>query len=110
MDPEITLPKSKGFLVCDQVLQDAFTGKITAVSVFNQITFRRFPGHSPAACCYLQLTDAAGRYTFSFSVLDLENDQVISSGVVGEVVFEHPHKTRVLLIPIFALPFPHTGK
>ena len=71
------VPVLKAFLVCDQVIQDAQTGKKSLIGVFHELKASRFPAMHPALWIYANLTDAHGQYAFEIRLVDVSRNETL---------------------------------
>ncbi len=74
------VPVLKAFLVCDQVIQDAQTGKKSLIGVFHELKASRFPAMHPALWIYANLTDAHGQYAFEIRLVDVSRNETLGGG------------------------------
>lgn len=56
------VPIVSAFLVCDSVIKDADTGKVSLIGLFNAINVSQFPAVHPSLALFASLTDAEGEY------------------------------------------------
>jgi hypothetical protein len=103
-------PVVKAFLVCDQIIHDAQTGKKSLVGVFHELRADRFPAVHPVLWIYANLTDAHGRYTFEIQFVDVQNNRVLGKGTPPEITIPGPLQTTELSAQLrnVALPAPGT--
>src|SRR2546426_9332868 len=62
-------PEAVAMLVCERIIRDERTGRITLVDLLGDITARTFPFSIPSICVYARLTDAEGAYEFAIDVV-----------------------------------------
>jgi len=107
---KILLPVVKAFLICDQVIHDAQTGKKTLVGVFHELRADRFPAVHPVLWIYANLTDARGSYAFEIRLVDVERNNVLGKGTPPEIRIPGPLQTTELSAQLrnVALPGPGT--
>ncbi len=55
-------PKCKAILLCDHVLIDAVSNKVSVIGIFEQFGARGFPNPSALCMAFIQLTDGEGAY------------------------------------------------
>jgi len=106
----VLLPVVKAFLICDQVIHDAQTGKKTLVGVFHELRAERFPAVHPVLWIYANLTDARGKYAFEIRLVDVERNNVLGKGTPPEIHIPGPLQTTELSAQLrnIALPGPGT--
>ena len=77
-NPEVPKPIGQAVLLCDDVIREADTGKMTLVGIFDRVMGPAFPlSWTRPASVYARVTDAHGHYTFRLDLVDLERDQTI---------------------------------
>ena len=102
-------PVVKAFLVCDQVIQDAQTGKKSLIGVFHELRAERFPARHPLLWIYANLTDAHGRYTFQIRLLDVERNEVLGRGEPPPIDIPGPLQTTELSAQLRNVELPRPG-
>lgn len=80
MSARLPQPVVKAFLVCDQIIQDAQSGKKSLIGVFHELRAERFPAVHPQLWIYGNLTDGHGRYVLEIRLVDVEQGTVLSRG------------------------------
>ena len=103
-------PIVKAFLICDQVIHDAQSGKKTLVGVFHELRAEQFPAVHPVLWIYANLTDARGKYAFEIRFFDVERNTVLGQGTPPEIRIPGPLQTTELSAQLrnIALPGPGT--
>lgn len=103
-------PVVKAFLICDQIIQDAQTGKKSLIGVFHELRAERFPAVHPLLWIYANITDAHGRYVFQIRLVDLERNEVLGRGEPPPIDIPGPLQTTELSAQLrnVALPKPGT--
>jgi len=103
-------PVVKAFLICDQVIHDAQSGKKTLVGVFHELRAEQFPAVHPVLWIYANLTDARGKYAFEIRFFDIERNTVLGQGTPPEITIPGPLQTTELSAQLrnIALPGPGT--
>jgi hypothetical protein len=102
-------PVVKAFLVCDQVIQDAQTGKKSLIGVFHELRSTRFPAMHPMLWIYANLTDAHGRYTIQISLMDVTRNQVLGKGEPPPIDIPAPLQTTELAAQLRNVTLPGPG-
>jgi len=102
-------PTCKAILLCDAVIIDALTGKVSLIGIFENFNVRSMPGRTVPAQIFLQLTNALGKYAVKIEVHDLAEDVIIARAEGLEIEFkDRLQKTNAwLLLP--PLPIKHEG-
>ncbi len=103
------LPVVKAFLICDQVIHDAQTGKKTLVGVFHELRADRFPAVHPVLWIYANLTDARGSYAFEIRFLDVERNKVLGNGTPPPINIPGPLQTTELSAQLRNVQLPGPG-
>ena len=103
-------PVVKAFLVCDQVIHDAQTGKRSLVGVFHELRADRFPAIHPTLWIYANLTNARGKYTIEIQMVDVDRNNVLGKGTPPEIEIPNPLQTTEISAQLrnVALPGPGT--
>lgn len=102
-------PVCKAILLCDQVIQDALTGKPSLIGIIDDFYLAQVPGRTQPVTAYLQLTQGVGRYALTVEVHDLQADKVIARAQNAEVTFEDRLEKHDIVIPVPPLPVEHAG-
>lgn len=104
------LPIVKAFLVCDQIIHDAQTGKRSLVGVFHELRAERFPAVHPMLWIYANFTEARGKYKIEIQLVDVERNQVLGRGQPPEIDIPGPLQTTEISAQLrnVALPGPGT--
>ncbi len=89
-------PVVKAFLICDQIIHDAQTGKKSLIGVFHELRADRFPATHPTLWIYANLTDARGRYDFEIRLIDVSRNQVLGKGTPPPIEISGPLQTTEL--------------
>ena len=103
------LPLLKAFLVCDQVIQDAQTGKKSLIGVFHELKASRFPAVHPALWIYANLTDAHGSYTFEIRLIDVAQNEVLGRGAPPPIEIPGPLQVTELSAQLRNVQLPTPG-
>jgi len=102
-------PKCKAILLCDSVIIDAMTGKVSLVGIFETFNLLSLPGRTVPAQIFLQLTDAQGKYALKIEVHDLQEDAIMARGGGIEIEFQNKLQKTNAWFPMPALPIKHEG-
>ncbi|MDA1195293.1 MAG: hypothetical protein O2894_08915 [Planctomycetota bacterium] len=103
------LPVVKAFLVCDQIIQDAQTGKISLIGLFQDLRADRFPATHPSLWIYTSLTNARGAYTFEIQLVDVANSTVLGKGTPPTIQIPGPLETAEMCAQLGNLQLPRPG-
>ena len=102
-------PVVKAFLICDQVIHDAQSGKKTLVGVFHELRAEQFPAVHPVLWIYANLTDARGKYAFEIRFFDVERNTVLGQGTPPEIRIPGPLQTTELSAQLRNIALPGPG-
>lgn len=83
---EIIKPSVQAFLVCDNVIADAATGKKTIVGAFTTVRATSFPCVLNQLALYFCLTDGEGKYQFVIELVYLNENKTIGRAPLNEVL------------------------
>jgi hypothetical protein len=96
-------------VVCDQVIRDQHTNKVSIIGSFNQIACRDFPAAHNNCAIYVALTEGQGDYNaelrFSFAAT---NAPVLVAR--GSFRLDEPLQVAELNFAIRVLPLPQPGE
>src|SRR6266849_1511382 len=68
-----------GLTVCDYVLVEAGTNKVSLIGSFRELPLDRFPGTAPPFHVYAALTDALGEATIEIAISRIDTEEVVYS-------------------------------
>ncbi len=71
-------PKSKAMLICDQVIIERDTNKISVISSYNSVPVWRESPETKPFCVFLKLTEGNPTCDITMEMHDLREDRVIS--------------------------------
>ncbi len=103
------LPIVKAFLICDQTIHDAQTGKKSLIGVFHELRADRFPALHPVLWIYANLTNARGRYAFEIRLVDVTRNTVLGNGTPPEIDIPGPLQTTELSAQLRHVALPSAG-
>jgi len=96
-------------VLCDQVIRDEMTKKITLVGCFTTILANAFPATHRGLGLYVALTDGEGDYTGNLRfTLEATGQELMSAE--GKFHLANPLQVAELNFGIPALPLPQAGK
>jgi hypothetical protein len=75
--------------ICDSIIRDEATKKVSLIGLFNTINANVFPCVHPLLHVYVALTNGHGKYNTEIRFSSLEDDKPIA-GMVGELDFKSP--------------------
>lgn len=102
-------PVCKAILLCDTVIRDAFTGKVSLIGLFDGFGMREMPGFTNPVIAFLQLVEGIGKYSLTVEIHDLGRDRVIARAEAATVEFPDRLSRRQVIIPVPPLPMEHEG-
>jgi hypothetical protein len=77
-EPVGIAPYLTAILLCDQVIEDAHTKKVTLVGVFERAQASSFPG-SVSVTLFVRFTDAEGVYRFRVEYVHVPTNRVLGT-------------------------------
>jgi len=75
--------------VCDSIIRDERTKKVSLIGLFNMIKSNNFPCTHPAMHVHVAMTNGHGKYKTEIRLADLQGDEPII-GMIGELDFKSP--------------------
>jgi hypothetical protein len=75
--------------VCDSIIRDEFTKKISLISLFSVIRANSFPCTHPSLHVYVALTNGHGKYQTDIRFISLSDNKPIV-GMRGHLEFQNP--------------------
>lgn len=97
-------------IICDQVIQDHYTGKNTLVGVFDNINAMHFPARHPWLTIFCQLTNGRGKVPITVRLVDVQDSDKMLGGLKVEEKFKEPREIRNVRFDIGGIEFPHEGE
>lgn len=102
-------PVVKAFLICDQVLHDAGTGKKSLIGLFHELRAERFPAVHPLLWVYANLTNARGRYQFEIRLVEMTENTELGVGRPPPIEIPGPLQTTELSAQLRSVTLPRAG-
>jgi len=109
MDHGVSEPKCKAILLCRQTIVEAGTGNISLIGVFTHIVLNKTPGSTDPLECFLQFTDAEGRYDLTVEIHDQSENKIVARAVAPAIEVPHRLAYANVIIPIPSLQIKHSG-
>jgi hypothetical protein len=75
--------------VCDSIIRDEFTKKVSLIGLFSTIRADSFPCTHPSLHVYVALTNGHGKYQTDIRFLNISDDKPIA-GMRGPLQFQNP--------------------
>ncbi|MBM3221564.1 MAG: hypothetical protein FJZ38_23320 [Candidatus Rokubacteria bacterium] len=86
-EPEPPHPVLKAILLCERIIAEVGTTKITLVGTLGRLTSSQFPfDYRRGLELYVQITDVAGAYAMRMEVIRLEDERTIAEGETVSVI------------------------
>lgn len=104
---DVPTPVPVAFLLCDQIIVEAGTGKKTIVGVFDRINVRQFPTEHGPAWLYIRVIDCEGEYKYRVEYVQVATQKVLDQ-MDGTAASNnrHVYVDFVLNFPPMKLPEP----
>tara|TARA_B100000315_G_C14594085_1_gene597663 strand:+ start:5988 stop:6392 length:405 start_codon:yes stop_codon:yes gene_type:complete len=81
-------PSLQAIVVCDTIIEDRNTGKKSLVGIFTHLASQAFPCNYPSMSIYFCITDAEGNYTFSLTLVHLDQDKQIAKSTLPMITIK----------------------
>ena len=110
MAANAVLPRCKALLLCDQVLVEEVTGRMSLIGIMDYVQIDEFPAEFPRCQVFLQITNGLGVNNVTIEIHDLSDNSVIYR--LGDVPVEMPDRlARVsMIIRVPRVEIPHPGE
>lgn len=95
--------------VCDSIIRDEFTKKISLIGLFSVIRANSFPCTHPSLHIYVALTNGHGKYQTDLRFVSLEDNKIIA-GMKGPIEFQSPLQVVELNVCWQQLRFEKAGE
>ncbi len=96
-------------VVCDDVIRDQRTGKMTLINTFDRISAPVFPCHHPKFAVFFTLTNGNGTYDLSVRVEHEESGADILE-ITGPLEVRDPLGIGQFHVEVAGMEFPEAGK
>jgi hypothetical protein len=103
-------PDVLSLIVCDQIITDRVTGKVSLIGMFSTIHTPRFPVQHPQICVYAAMTDGRGKTPITIRVVDANEARKPLVEGKGTVEFKDPRMIANLALQFRGLRFPEAGQ
>jgi len=94
--------------LCDLVIRDQTTHKVSLISLFNELRANRFPCRHPRLHVYVSLTNGRGTYEGCLTLIDADSDKTLAS-LRGPLSFRSPLQVVEMNFELNNIVFPHPG-
>ena len=95
--------------VCDSIIRDELTKKVSLIGLFNTIRANNFPCKHPQLHVYIALTNGHGKYKAEVRFTNAEQSKPIA-GMRGEMDFKSPLQVVEINLCWQRLNFPKAGE
>ena len=103
-------PVVLAIVICDLIIRDELTKKLTMVGVFSTVYGLKLPVVlGGGMSVYAALTDGRGEYRNRIVVKHLESDTIVFQAE-GPLAFQNPHQVVELNMKLPQVSFPHWGR
>lgn len=102
-------PNVLALLVCDQIITDRITGKVSLIGMFSKVHGRRFPAAHPTMSVFVAMTDGHGRTELTIRIVDANEARPPIVEGRGAVDFKDPRAIAHLALQFNGLRFPEAG-
>ena len=99
-------PTGKAILLCEQVIEDRYSGNKTIVGTFNRIHAPRFPLDYPRMAVFVALVNGRGPVTVK---LVLKNEESTLLETSGPIEFDNPHQVVEIIFSLVGIRFDSPG-
>lgn len=103
------VPSVLSINICDTIMRDETTKKVSLIGLFNTIKANTFPCKHPTMHVYIAVTNGHGKYKIDIRFSCLE-DQKIIAGINGELDFQNPLQVIELNLCWQGLSFDKAGE
>lgn len=103
-----TNPICLSIIICDEIIRDEKTKKMSLIGLFNTIASKKFPFDHPCLHIYIALTDFEGKANGKIELIKQDDNKTIFKGI-GSI--NSPNRLAVvdLNFEIFNIIFPSAG-
>ncbi len=96
------------FVLCDQIIREMGTNKLSLIGTFNGIFANNFPCTHPALSVYIAITEGRGKVPCKLRMTSLSNDQIIFE-LPGQIDFVGPTHVGELVFQLQQIRFEEPG-
>ncbi|HYG74841.1 MAG TPA: hypothetical protein VEK08_07555 [Planctomycetota bacterium] len=95
-------------VLCDTIIREAQTNKLSLIGTFNGIFASAFPCTHPSLSVYIAITEGRGRVPCKLRMTSLDNNQVIFE-LPGQIEFGGPTSVGELVFQLQQVQFAAPG-
>ncbi|MBQ27523.1 MAG: hypothetical protein CMH81_05205 [Nitrospiraceae bacterium] len=103
-------PSLQAIVVCDTIIEDRNTGKKSLVGIFTHLASKAFPCNYPSMSIYFCVTDAEGDYTFSLTLVHLDQNKQIAENTLPTITIKNRLQIVDYGITILHVQFQSPGR
>ncbi len=102
-------PKVLSINICDSVIRDEVTKKVSLIGLFNTIKANRLPYPHPLLHIHVALTNGHGKYVTDVRFVSLDDNKPLF-GMKGDLLFQSPLQVVELIVCMQNLRFEKAGE
>jgi len=102
-------PVLLSILVCDLVLRDEATKKLSLIGLFNRISAAEFPCRHPQIHVFISLTDGHGTSPAELRLVHRRTEETLAA-LQGQVHFPSPNAVVEMNFDVHGTMFPEPGQ
>jgi hypothetical protein len=110
MTDNLPKPDVLALTVCDQIITDRMTGKVSLIGMFSKIHARRFPAAHPTMSVFVAMTDGHGKTELTIRIVDGNEARPALVEGKGLLDFKNPRAIAHLALQFNGLRFPEPGE
>ncbi len=95
-------------ILCDTVIREQGTNKLSLIGTFNGIFANNFPCTHPSLCVYIAITEGRGRVQCKLRMIGLDDNDMIFD-LPGQIEFGGPASVGELVFQLQQIRFPKPG-
>ena len=103
-------PDVLSLILCDQIITDRMTGKVSLIGMFSRVHAPRFPVAHPQLSVFVALTEGYGDTEMRIRVVDANDERPPVVEGHGKVRFQDPRSIAHLALQFHGLRFPEPGE
>jgi hypothetical protein len=107
---EFVNPDVIALIVCDQIITDRVSGKISLIGMFSTIHATRFPATHPQLSVFVALTEGHTKTPIAIRIVDANEARKPLVEGNGTVQFKDPMAIANLALQFHGLVFPEPGQ
>lgn len=110
MPENLPKPDVLTLTVCDQIITDRLTGKVSLIGMFSKIHARSFPAAHPTMAVFVAMTDGHGKTELTIRIADGNDARPALVEGKGLLDFKNPRAIAHLALQFNGLRFPEPGE